>query len=141
MMTVTGLNGREYKWNLSKYDVKANDSKRKSKFHLRARALLAEIYHSYRVLEEVKLPGSTPTHKKGVLYLDFFIPNLMKGIEVHGQQHYEFSPFFHKNKAEFALAKARDEDKIEWCEINGITVVELKYSDPDEIWREQIVGI
>ena len=141
MMTVTGLNGREYKWNLSKYDVKANDTRRKSKFHLRARALLSEIYHSYRVLEEVKLPGSTPAHKKGVLYLDFFFPNIMKAIEVHGQQHYEFSPFFHKNKAEFALAKARDEDKIEWCEINGITVVELKYSDPNEIWREQIVGI
>lgn len=140
MMTVTGLNGREYKWNLAKYDVKANDSKRKSKFHLRARALLKDIFHSYRILEEVKLPGSTATHKKGVLYLDFLIPNLMLGIEVHGQQHYEFSPFFHKSKADFVLSKARDEDKIEWCELNGITVIELKYSDPDEVWRQQIVG-
>ena len=55
MMKVTGLNGWEYTWNLTKYDVKLNDTKRKSKFHLRARALL-KIYHSYRILEEVKLP-------------------------------------------------------------------------------------
>ena len=141
MMKVKGLNGREYTWNLTKYDVKADDKRRKSKYHLRARALLKDIYHSYRILEEVKLPGSTALHKKGVLNVDFFIPNLMKAIEVHVQQHYEFCPFFHKSKADFMLSKARDEDKIEWCELNDIEVVELKYSDTDEVWREQIVRI
>ena len=141
MMKVTGLNGREYVWNLTKYDVKANDTRKRSKFHIRARGLLNEIYHSYRILEEVKLPGSTASHKKGVLYIDFFIPNLMKAIEVHGQQHYKYCEFFHKSKADFILSKARDEDKIEWCEMNGISVVELKYSDPDEVWRDHIVRI
>ena len=53
MMKVKGLNGREYTWNLTKYDVKADDKRRKSKYHLRARALLKDIYHSYRILEEV----------------------------------------------------------------------------------------
>ena len=96
------------------------------------------IFHSYRILEEVKLPGSTPSHRKGVLYLDFYTPQIMLAIEVHGQQHYEYTPFFHKNKAEFAIAKAKDEDKIEWCELNKIDIVVLKYSDTDEQWRNQI---
>jgi len=78
------------------------------------------------------------THKKGVLFLDFLIPQIKLGIEVHGQQHYEYTQFFHKNKAEFMLAKAKDEDKIEWCEINKVDLIILKYSDTDEQWRDQI---
>ena len=140
-MKVVGLNGREYNLNLQKYDVKANDKRKRSKHHVRARKLIKEVYHSYRILEEVKLPGSTSTHKRSVLYLDFFIPNIRKAVEVHGRQHYEYTPFFHKSKADFILAKARDEDKIEWCELNNIEVVTLKYSGSDDEWRKSIKGI
>jgi very-short-patch-repair endonuclease len=103
--------------------------------------LLKEIYHSYRILEEVKLPGSTASHRRSVLYLDFFIPNLRLGIEVHGQQHYEYSPFFHKNKAAFLKAQSRDEDKLKWCELNDIELVVLKYSDNEDDWRNTIKGV
>ena len=137
-MKVTGINGREYVWNLSGYSVDANDTRKRSKYHLRARKILKQCFHSYRILEEVKLPGSTLSHRKGVLFLDFFIPQIDLAIEVHGQQHYEFCPFFHKNKADFALAKAKDEDKIDWCKLNNIDLVVLKYSDTDEQWRYQI---
>jgi len=137
-MKVTGINGREYVWNLNGYSVSANDKRKRSKYHIRARNLLKEMYHSYRMLEEVKLPGSTQSHRKGVLFLDFFIPQIKLAIEVHGQQHYKYTPFFHKNKADFAIAKAKDEDKIEWCELNKIDIIVLKYSDTDEQWRDQI---
>ena len=137
-MKVIGINGKEYAWNLTSYNVDANDKRKRSKFHVRARKLLKTIFHSYRILEEVKLPGSTESHRKGVLYLDFYIPQIMMAIEVHGQQHYEYTPFFHKNKADFAIAKAKDEDKIEWCELNKIDIIVLRYSDTDEQWREQI---
>lgn len=140
-MKVLGLNGREYNLNLSKYDVKANDKRKRSKHHIRARKIINEVYHSYRVLEEVKLPGSTSSHKKSVLYLDFFIPNIKKAFEVHGRQHYEHIPFFHRTKADFLLAKARDEDKIEWCKLNGIEIITLKYSGDDDEWRSTIKGI
>ena len=140
-MKVVGLNGREYNLNLQKYDVKANDKRKRSKHHVRARKLIKEVYHSYRILEEVKLPGSTSTHKRSVLYIDFFIPNIRKAVEVHGRQHYEYTPFFHKSKADFILAKARDEDKIEWCELNNIEIVTLKYSGSDDEWRKSIKGI
>lgn len=137
-MRVIGLNSKEYVWNLSKYDIKANDNRKRSKYHLKARQLLKDIYHSYRILEEVKLPGSTAKHRKGVLYLDFYIPQIKLAFEVHGQQHYEYCVFFHKTKADFILAKAKDEDKIEWCELNGIKLITLKYSDTEEQWRQQI---
>ena len=137
-MKVTGINGREYVWNLNGYSVAANDKRKRSKYHIRARNLLKEMYHSYRMLEEVKLPGSTQSHRKGVLFLDFFIPQIKLAIEVHGQQHYKYTPFFHKNKADFAIAKAKDEDKIEWCELNKIDIIVLKHSDTDEQWRDQI---
>jgi len=139
-MKIVGINGKEYIWNLSSYDVKADDKRARSKYHLRARKLLKEIYHSYRILEEVKLPGSTALHRKSVLYLDFYIPQIKSAFEVHGQQHYEFCPFFHKSKADFILAQAKDCDKIEWCRLNGIKMVTLKYSDSNEDWRQQIVN-
>lgn len=140
-MKVTGINGREYVWNLNPYYIKKDNKRPRSKFHLKARELLSEIFHSYKILEEVKLPGSTALHRKGVLYLDFYIPQIKRAFEVHGQQHYEYTPFFHKSKADFILAKAKDEDKIEWCRLNGIKITELKYSDNKDIWREQIVSI
>ena len=137
-MKVTGINGREYAWNLTSYTVDANDKRKRSKYHIRARNILKQIFHSYRILEEVKLPGSTESHRKGVLYLDFYIPQIMLAVEVHGQQHYEYTPFFHKNKAEFALAQSKDDDKIKWCELNKIDIIVLKYSDTDEQWRDHI---
>jgi hypothetical protein len=137
-LKVKGINGKEYTWNLTKYDVFYDDSRKRSRYHIRARNLLKEIYHSYRILEEVKLPGSTAKHRRGVLYLDFYIPQIKKAFEIHGQQHYEYNAFFHKNMADFILAKAKDEDKIEWCTLNSIDLVVLKYSDSDEHWRTHI---
>ena len=140
-MKVKGINGKEYVWNLTSYDVFNDDSRKRSKYHIRARKLLKEIFNSYRILEEVKLPGSTSLHRKSVLYLDFYIPTISLAIEVHGQQHYEYSPFFHKNKADFLKSKTRDEDKIEWCDLNGIQLITLKYSESDDEWRKRINGI
>ena len=140
-MKAKGINGKEYVWNLTSYDVFNDDSRKRSKYHIRARKLIKEIFNSYRILEEVKLPGSTSLHRKSVLYLDFYIPTISLAVEVHGQQHYEYSPFFHKSKADFLKSKARDEDKIEWCDLNGIQLITLKYSESDDEWRKRINGI
>ncbi len=140
-MKVKGINGKEYTWNLTGYDVFNDDKRKRSKYHIRARLLLKEIFNSYRILEEVKLPGSTELHRKSVLYLDFYIPSIRLGIEVHGEQHYAFCPFFHKSKADFLKGKARDEDKIAWCELNNITLVTLKYTESDDEWRQRIKSV
>jgi len=137
-MKVVGLNGREYNINLKKYLVKKNDKTVKSKYHIAARELFAEMFSGYTVLEEVKLPGSRCPSKKSALFLDFFIPTLMLGIEVHGRQHYEFCKFFHKTMAGFLQSNKRDFIKEDWCELNDVELIVLKYSDSIEDWRNQI---
>tara|TARA_B110000902_G_C14221453_1_gene555329 strand:+ start:252 stop:677 length:426 start_codon:yes stop_codon:yes gene_type:complete len=137
-MKVQGLNGREYNLNLQKYKVYRDDTKKKSKYHIVARKMLSEIFSGYNVLEEVKLPGSTASHKRSVLYLDFFIPNLMLAIEVHGRQHYEYVPYFHKSKAGFVKSIARDEDKKDWCELNDMSLIVLSYLENEEEWRNSL---
>jgi very-short-patch-repair endonuclease len=77
--------------------------------------------------------------KSEILYLDFYIPLNKKCIEVHGEQHYEFTPFYHANKLSFLKAQKRDKEKKEWCEINGITYVELPYNLINE-WEHRIAN-
>jgi len=134
-MKVTGLNGREYTLDLKKY------SKNRSKcsfYHKIARKLLSEMFSGYSVYEEVKLPGSVKPSKKSVLYLDFYVPNAIMAVEVHGEQHFKYVPYFHKSKAGFAMARKRDLDKKEWCRVNGINLVELRWDDSLEYWRNKI---
>jgi hypothetical protein len=135
-MKVVGLNGREYNLDLKKY--MNNDRKRISHYHIRAGQLIHEIFHGHNILEEVKLPGSTNPAKKSVLYLDFFIPSVKMGVEVHGEQHYTYTPFFHKSKVGFLRSQARDRTKAEWCKINQIDLVVLKYNHSEEHWRKTL---
>ena len=134
-MKVVGLNGKEYNLDLKKY------SKQRSKcsyYHKVARELLSDVFAGYSIYEEVKLPGTVNPAKKSVLYLDFYIPNGIMGIEVHGEQHFKYIPYFHKSRAGFAMAKKRDLDKKEWCRINEITLVELRWDEDPDYWREKI---
>ena len=137
-MKVLGLNGKLYTLNTKKYIVRANSTIKKSQYHLKARKLLKEMFPGQTILEEMKLPGSTPINKNSVLFLDFFVPNVSLGIEVHGRQHYEYCPHFHKSKLGFLQANFRDRVKQEWCELNKIELVVLKYSDELDKWRQQI---
>lgn len=135
-MRVKGLNGREYNLNLQKYAV--NERSKKSYYHIQASELLRDIFKGYNIYEEVKLPGSTQRYKRSVLYLDFFIPNANIAVEVHGQQHFKYIPFFHKSLAGFAKARGRDRDKIEWCKVNDIELVVLRFDEDLEYWRKKI---
>ena len=103
-MKFVGFNGRQYNVKLDNYIIRADDSTKKSQYHLKTRELLHQMFAGYSILEEVKLPGSRKPHLKSVLFLDFFIPNLMIGVEVHGKQHYEYVPYFHKTKAKYIQA-------------------------------------
>ena len=135
-MKVKGLNGRDYTIPLKKY-MGSNRSK-VSFYHSQAREIIQIVFSGDNILEEVKLPGTVNPSKKAALFLDFFIPNLKIGVEVHGQQHFKYIPFFHKSKAGFMKARARDRDKAEWCDINNITLVVLRFDSSPEHWRKQL---
>lgn len=134
-MKVVGLDGRQYNWNLQSYNVLDDSTRPRSKYHKLARSIIREIFGTCVILEEPAMPGSG----RNMLYLDFFIPYLNLAVEVHGEQHYNFIPFFHGNQKGFLKAQFRDNQKAEWCENNNIDLVVLKYSDSEEQWREQLV--
>lgn len=131
-MKVLGLDGREYTWKLTGKMVNAGDKRPRSSFHLKARALLREIYPVSPILEEVELPGS------GGLRADFYLPQQNRIIEVHGEQHYKFSKHFHGDRRGFLLSQKRDADKTEWCAINNIKYLALPYSESEDVWRALI---
>ena len=47
-------------------------------------------------------------------------------MEVQGKQHTKYVPFFHgKNKINYINQLKRDQDKLKFCEINDIQLVEI----------------
>jgi hypothetical protein len=132
-MQIQSLDGLVQNWQLTGYTSHAR-IERKSSFHLIARELLKKQYPTLQILEEVTIP----LKKSEVAYLDFYIPLLKRAIEVHGEQHYKFTPFYHANQLAFLKAQKKDREKREWCEINGIKYIELPYSETQEQWTERI---
>ena len=61
-----------------------------------------------------------------------FLPDFSCGVELHGKQHYEFSPYFHETAEEWANQKRRDKRKAEICEREEIVLVVFAYNEPVE---------
>jgi|TARA_R110002020_G_scaffold368025_3_gene579907 hypothetical protein len=134
-MRIKGLDGREYRWNPTAAQAKAQS---RSSLHTKAKELLDNLFPYDRILEEVSLVGSKTSRRKSTLRADFFIPNRNLVVEVHGEQHYKFNNFFFKDKMSFYKAKARDSEKREWCELNEIQLVEFNYNEDIDEWRSKI---
>ena len=62
------------------------------------------------------------------LEIDLYNKDLKLGVEINGDQHYSFTPFFQKNKEAFLNQRYRDEMKKEKCQKEGITLIEVPYS-------------
>lgn len=124
------LNGQMHRLVLTSHNNRKDRDK--SKPHSNALSLLLEIFPDTPIFEELAIPGCNFR-----MYLDIFLPKIPLAIEVHGQQHYEFTPFFHKSKADFLLSRRRDRDKQEWCKLNLIPMAILPY-DQEHTWRKLI---
>ena len=62
------------------------------------------------------------------LEIDCYDEELKLGVEYNGRQHYEFVPFFHKNKEAFHNQKYRDYMKKNLCKRNGIHLISVPYT-------------
>lgn len=128
-MRVKDLDGKEYEWQARGRTFLFGDMG--SSLHKKARLILHGRFPTVTILEEV----SIPVRKRKTLYFDFYLPGRKLAIEVHGEQHYSFSSLFHKTKADFVKQKKNDREKAEWCEINGIQLVELSCREQD-MWED-----
>ena len=126
-MQVRDLDGNNYNWQLIG-NIAHGSIVNKSSLHLEARTLIHECFPTLQVLEEVPIN----TRKSETLYLDFYLPLIKRCIEVHGEQHYSFSRFFHNTQLGFIRHKKRDQDKQEWCHLNGIEYIELPFDKKTE---------
>jgi len=106
----------------------------KSQYHELARLLLKQTYPTTPILEEV----SIPVRQFQTLYLDFYIPLHQMAIEVHGEQHFTYIRHFHGNYMGYLKQKTRDNNKIEWCKLNNINLVVLKYNEDKDEWLRKI---
>jgi hypothetical protein len=129
---VTGLDGKTYSWTFSGNMPDYDDEKTRSSLHLLARNILKSIYPMDRILEEVSLPGSNG------LTADFWLPLRKTIVEVHGEQHYKYIPFFHNTVLNFYHSKRNDKNKAEWCSINNIFLIELPFNESEQQWRKRI---
>lgn len=132
-MQVKDLDGNFHLWHLTGNIAKGRMDG-KSSLHLRARSILKNLYPTMQILEEIAIP----LRKSETLYLDFYLPLIKKCIETHGEQHYHFTPHYHTNRLAFLKSQKRDRDKKLWCEINGITYIELPYNQTDKEWETGI---
>jgi hypothetical protein len=136
MFRVVGFDNKEHLFNYAKNRVR-KFLKNKSSLHVLARDIIKEMFPGLAVYEEVTLPGSKKLGRSSLLYADFFVPDAMLVIEVHGRQHYQYCSFFHKDKIDFVNSKKRDNDKIEWCKINDIKIVILPFNEK-HTWKNLI---
>ena len=135
-MKVRDLQGHVSLWNLSGYIVtNANDRAIRSDLHLKARQLLKEVFATHTICEEVPIQLS----RGNKAFLDFYLPLKKLTIEVQGEQHFKYVPFFHGNIRAFIKQRKADQNKKVWCEINNITFIEFPYNQTIEQWKGKII--
>lgn len=130
MRTALGLDGKTYKFAPASNRMNTD----KSSLHNEVIQIIKEEFPTIRPLEDV----SARINRWVNLYIDIFIPICRVAIEVHGKQHFEEIGFFHKNRQDFFKSNRRDQQKKEWCELNEIVLVELRYDEDREEWRQKI---
>lgn len=130
-MHVHDLSGRSHSWVLKNHIPKFSDTRPRSQLHLTAREILKDIYPTDPILEEVPIPGEG-------LYFDFYLPMRKVAVEVHGEQHFSYNSFFHREPKDFLRQRKNDITKREWCILNSITLVELPYNETQHEWINRI---
>ena len=131
-MLVQDLDGNSYQWK-PRGIRDMFDSNRGSGPHKKARQILKSRFPTLTILEEV----SVKIRKKKTLFFDFYIPSRRVAIEVNGEQHYKYNSKFHSSKADFIKQKKNDREKAEWCELNGIQLIELDHKE-EEQWEQRL---
>ena len=135
-MKIKDLDNNTITWKLTGHIVSAaNDRAARSDLHLNCRILLKEIFPTMTILEEVPIQ----LHRSQTVYLDFFVPLRKIAIEVQGEQHFKYTPFFHHTTANFIKSKRLDAEKKIWADINGVTLVEFRHDETIEQWKSKLI--
>lgn len=94
----------------------------RSKFQNNIKNFIKDYWVHDVVFEEFRVVGSR-------LSLDFYNANKKIAIEVQGDQHIKYVKHFHKNRMKYLDQLKRDQKKLDFCEMNGIKLVEIYSTD------------
>ena len=103
----------------------------RSKLQAKVKNFLKVFWDGDVVFEEFPVVGSRLT-------LDFYNATKNIAIEVQGKQHTKYNKFFHKgNKINYLNQLKRDDEKLAFCDLNGIQLLEVHEEnvDFDELYK------
>jgi hypothetical protein len=125
-MRLYNINGRLVNKNVSKYLIDW-ETKSRSQLQFRAKLFLKKFWSNHLVFEEFPVFGSR-------MKVDFVNITKKISIEINGEQHENFNPFFHNNsRLNFKESIKRDYKKLEWLERNGFTAIEIVEKEVDKL--------
>lgn len=90
--------------------------------------ILREIFPLHQICAEIPIPT------KPKLYLDFYLPLIRLGVEVHGRQHTQYTKHFHGSREGYLASIHRDEKKKQFLSDNNIKLIILYDGDKSQ-WR------
>ena len=114
------LDGTETTLNIQSihYPVR-NKEECKSNLQYEVGEKLSKLFPQFSLLEEFTIP-------KTRLRLDFFLPQIKIAVEVQGAQHSTWNSFFYNTVGDFRRAQQRDEEKVLWCKLNDIQLIQVE---------------
>lgn len=99
------------------------DEESRSKFQFNVKKFLEPYWSRHVVFEEFPIVGTK-------MSLDFFNANKKVAIEVQGGQHTKYVPYFHGgHKVNYLSQLERDHNKLKFCELNDILLIEIYEKD------------
>jgi hypothetical protein len=96
--------------------------KSRSKRQKAVKKFLHSYWKDHIVFEEFPIVGTR-------MSFDFYNANKKIAIEVQGRQHTQYVPFFHGNKMNYLSQLRRDQQKLEFCKLNKIKLIEIYDED------------
>jgi hypothetical protein len=131
LMKFKNLKGKEVNLNISKYLIDW-DKKERSIIQFKVKKFLQPYWKYHVVLSELRIVSTRMT-------FDLFNVTLGIAVETQGKQHGEYNSFFHKGaRANYLSQIKRDNDKINFCQINGFRMIEIQEDDVKHLSREML---
>jgi hypothetical protein len=124
-MRLKTLNGKLIYKNCKKYLINW-DKKQKSGYQTQVKDFLRKYWEKNVVYTEFPVFGSKMT-------LDLFNASSFVSIEIQGEHHSSYIPFFNKNRIGYLNQIKRDISKQNWCEMNKIKLIEIFPEDLDHL--------
>lgn len=111
------------------YSQRTANNPKDSKGETKCRQVLENMFNKPFPKVRPKFLFNTTTGRN--LELDMFNSDLLIACEYNGQQHYNYTPFFHRSRQAFYDQQNRDNLKRRVCKKLGIKLIEVPYTIPN----------